>query len=43
VRESAEEVIRRIVDFRRQIFGPEGLPPTPLDENLELEAGERLE
>jgi flagellar protein FlbD len=26
VRETAEEVIRRIVDFRRQIFGPDGLP-----------------
>lgn len=27
VRESAGEVIRRIVQFRREIFGPEGLPP----------------
>jgi flagellar protein FlbD len=26
VRETAEEVIHRIVDFRRQIFGPDGLP-----------------
>ncbi len=26
VRESAEEVIRRIVRFRRDIFGPDGLP-----------------
>ena len=26
VRESAEEVIHRIVEFRRQIFGPDGLP-----------------
>jgi flagellar protein FlbD len=26
VLESAEEVIRRIVDFRRQIFGPDGPP-----------------
>jgi flagellar protein FlbD len=26
VRETAEEVIRRIIDFRRLIFGPEGLP-----------------
>jgi flagellar protein FlbD len=26
VRETAEEVIRRIIDFRRQIFGPDGLP-----------------
>jgi flagellar protein FlbD len=29
VRESAEEVINRIIDFRRKIFGPEGPPPTP--------------
>ena len=28
VRESAEEVIARIIDFRRKIFGPEG-PATP--------------
>ena len=26
VRESAEEVIHRIIDFRRRIFGPDGLP-----------------
>jgi flagellar protein FlbD len=26
VRETAEEVIRRIIEFRRQIFGPDGLP-----------------
>lgn len=26
VRETAEEVIHRIIDFRRLIFGPEGLP-----------------
>ncbi len=26
VRESADEVVRRIVDFRRRIFGPEGEP-----------------
>ena len=26
VRETAEEVIRRIVDFRRMVFGPDGLP-----------------
>jgi flagellar protein FlbD len=34
VRESAEEVIHRIVQFRRQIFGPDGLPieSTPEDE-----------
>lgn len=27
VRETAEEVIRRIVDFRRQVFGPDGPLP----------------
>ena len=26
VRESAEEVIQRIVDFRRRIFGPDSVP-----------------
>jgi flagellar protein FlbD len=26
VRETAEEVIHRIIHFRRQIFGPDGLP-----------------
>ena len=37
VRESAEEVIHRIVGFRRQIFGPEGPPLTAIEENLEIE------
>ncbi len=32
VRETAEEVIRRIVAFRREIFGPDGLPVPALDE-----------
>jgi flagellar protein FlbD len=32
VRESAEEVIHRIIDFRRQIFGPDGLPTENLEE-----------
>jgi flagellar protein FlbD len=26
VRETADEVVQRIVRFRRQIFGPDGLP-----------------
>ena len=26
VRETAEEVVRRIIDFRRRIYGPEGEP-----------------
>jgi len=33
VRESAEEVIHRIIDFRRRIFGPDGLPTDTLDED----------
>jgi flagellar protein FlbD len=37
VRESAEEVIRRIVSFRRQIFGPDGFPPVPLEEEASFE------
>ena len=32
VRETAEEVIHRIIDFRRQIFGPDGLPTENLEE-----------
>ena len=28
VRETAEEVIARVVEFRRRIFGPEGPPVT---------------
>jgi flagellar protein FlbD len=43
VRESAEEVIRRIIGFRRQIFGPEGLPPTPLEEDIAIESDEARE
>jgi flagellar protein FlbD len=43
VRESAEEVIRRIVGFRQQIFGPEGPASEALEENLELDTGEPRE
>jgi flagellar protein FlbD len=32
VRETAEEVIRRIVHFRREVFGPDGLPAAVVDE-----------
>ena len=32
VRETAEEVIRRIIEFRRQIFGPDGLPIGSVEE-----------
>lgn len=28
VRETAEEVVHRIVCFRREVFGSDGLPPT---------------
>jgi flagellar protein FlbD len=33
VRESSDEVIRRIVEFRRQVFGPDGLPMESLRED----------
>lgn len=46
VRESAEEVVRRIVDYRRRIFGP-GAEPANLCREAEGkepgEGGERLE
>jgi flagellar protein FlbD len=32
VRETAEEVIRRIIEFRRQVFGPDGLPIGSVEE-----------
>ena len=32
VRESADEVVERIVDYRRRIYGPEGRPARPLQE-----------
>ena len=31
VRETAEEVIQRILEFRRRVFGPEGEAPGPSD------------
>lgn len=42
VRETAEEVVRRIVCFRREIFGPDGLPmPVPAgDDSPEQAASE---
>lgn len=43
VRESAEEVIERIISFRRRIFGPDDLSPGPTEENLELELSEPRE
>ena len=42
VRETAEEVIHRIVDFRRQIFGPDGLP-TGSAEEFDIAAGAEAE
>jgi flagellar protein FlbD len=43
VRETADQVIHRIIEFRRQIFGPDGLPTgTPEewnDQNPEAEQG----
>jgi flagellar protein FlbD len=35
VRESAEEVIRRIIDFRRQVFGPDGPAPGTFGDDTE--------
>ena len=32
VRESADEVVERIVDYRRRIYGPEGQPARLLQE-----------
>jgi flagellar protein FlbD len=32
VRESADEVVERIVDYRRRIYGPEGRPTRPRQE-----------
>jgi flagellar protein FlbD len=40
VRESAEEVIHRNIDFRRRIFGPDGLPTDTLDEYESVAAPE---
>jgi flagellar protein FlbD len=40
VRETAEEVIRRIIDFRRLIFGPDGLPMGSLLEDAGAPAPE---
>jgi flagellar protein FlbD len=37
VRESAEEVIERIIGFRRQIFGPEGPHLIGAGEDLDVE------
>jgi flagellar protein FlbD len=39
VRESADEVIRRIVEFRRQVFGPNGPLPAPPEEAFAAETG----
>jgi flagellar protein FlbD len=41
VRETAEEVIRRIVHFRRMIFGPDGLPIGSVLEDEDTPAQER--
>jgi flagellar protein FlbD len=38
VRESADEVIRRIIGFRRHIFGPDGPPLTPFEQDPEPES-----
>jgi flagellar protein FlbD len=40
VRESADEVVERIVDYRRRIYGPEGRPARPREEPNASEADE---
>lgn len=40
VRESADEVVERIVDYRRRIYGPEGRPARPLQEPSVVETDE---
>lgn len=40
VRESAEEVVRRIVEFRRRIFGPGADPADLCEETSLLESAE---
>ena len=40
VRESAEEVVERIVDYRRRIYGPEGRPALPCQETKVAETDE---
>jgi len=41
VRESADEVVRRIVEFRRLICGQEGRPPEPAGEAEHAETPEK--
>jgi flagellar protein FlbD len=38
VRETADQVIQRIVDFRRRISGPDGQPTELLEERGDLES-----
>lgn len=43
VRESADQVVRRIVEFRRSIYGPEAQPAGPRDEAETAQAFETPE
>ena len=44
VRETAEEVVRRIVSFRRRIFGPDADPSAPDEDEQPLElAGDQAQ
>ena len=43
VRESAEEVVRRIVGFRRRIFGPESPVSVPFEDTAGVESTESPE
>lgn len=42
VRESADEVVERIVDYRRRIYGPEGRPARALQEPNAAESDEMM-
>ncbi len=43
VRESAEEVVRRIVGFRRRIFGPENAVSVPFEDAAGCKSAESPE
>jgi flagellar protein FlbD len=42
VRESADEVVERIVEYRRRIYGPEGRPGRPRQDPNVAEADENV-
>jgi len=42
VRESADEVVERIVAYRRRIYGPDGRPARPQQEPIVAETDETM-